>query len=443
MTQGPEAIPFSRRRLLQAAATGLAAAVAPAWAQEQSLPEIPRIELPPFATPRATASDLRYWEAVRGLYDVPDDFVQLEHGNWGMMARPVAEVYQTATAQVNRYTSYYSRGDYGDHQRIIMGELARVLGVDPEEIVPVRNATEALTTLITGYNRLRPGDAVMYADLDYPAMQGAMRALQERRGVSAVNIDLPEPATVANLLAAYDEALAANPQVRMLLITHISHRTGLMLPVRDIVALARARNVDVIVDSAHAWGQVDFALPDLDADFVGLNLHKWIGAPLGLGLMYVKRERLADIDLSPADGGGRAEAGSIERRVHTGTLNLAALLAVPTALEVHHRIGAAHKEARLRHLRNLWAERLRDHPRIDILTPTDPALFAGITSFRVRGQSEMAENMSLAQRLWDEHRIFTVARDGVAKGACVRVTPAVFTREAECEALATALESEV
>jgi selenocysteine lyase/cysteine desulfurase len=121
-------------------------------------------------------------------------------------------------------------------------------------------------------------------------------------------------------------------------------------------------------------------------------------------------------------------------------MNLGAMLAVPAALQVHRQIGPALKEARLRYLRDLWAERLRSHPGIEVLTPSDRRLYAGITSFRLRGQTGDEENMALARRLWEEHRIFTVQRDGVASGACVRVTPAVFTRPQEVAALATALE---
>lgn len=413
----------------------------PLWAQESRLPEPSRLALPPVsADPLQAAKDSAYWQAVRELYNAPDDLIQLEHGNWGMMARPVEAVYHESVTAVNRYTSHYSRRQYGSDQRVIMEQLSLALGVDSAELAPVRNATEALTTLIGGYNRLSPGDAILYADLDYSSMQGAMDSLRERRGVSLVTIKLPEPATRDGLIGAYEAALRANPRVRLLLITHISHRTGLLLPVREIVDMARSHDVDVIVDSAHAWGQVDFQLADIGADFVGLNLHKWIGAPLGLGLMYVKKERLADIDIATAEGGGRREGGSIHARVHPGTMNIAAMLSVPTALQVHQQIGPKLKEERLRYLRDLWVERLRDHAGIEILTPQDRNLYAGITSFRLKGQTSVQENVALMRRLWDEHGIFTVQRDGVASGSCVRVTPAVFTGEREVTALAEALE---
>jgi selenocysteine lyase/cysteine desulfurase len=391
-------------------------------------------------TPAQLASDETYWDAVRTLYEPAAFPIHLEHGNWGMMAKPVQARYLQATAEVNQQTSYFGRELYGPELQKIMQRLSTELEVSVDELAPVRNATEALTALISGYNRLKPGDGVLFADLDYPSMQGAMRWLVDRRGVSVHTLDLPEPATRENLIAAYENTFRNNPQIRLALLTHISHRTGLLLPVREIVDVARAYDVDVILDSAHAWGQIDFTLPDIGADFVGLNLHKWIGAPLGLGLMYVKRDRLGDIDRNIVRGGGSDIAGGIVARTGVGTTNIAAMLAVESALDVHHQIGAANKEFRLRYLRNIWVDRLRNHPRVEILTPDDPALYAGICSFRLRGQNDVASNLALAKRLLDEYGIFTVQRDGLASGACIRATPAVFTRVADVAALADAIE---
>ncbi|MBU2097497.1 MAG: aminotransferase class V-fold PLP-dependent enzyme, partial [Gammaproteobacteria bacterium] len=391
-------------------------------------------------TPAQLASDSAYWEKVRTLYEPAAAPIHLEHGNWGMMAKPVHQRYLQAIAEVNQQTSYFGREMYGPELQAIMQRLADELGVSADELAPVRNATEALTALIGGYNKLKPGDGVLFADLDYPSMQGAMRWLQDRRGVSVHTIDLPEPASHDNLISTYENAFRHNPQVRLVLLTHISHRTGLLLPVRDITELARRYNVDVILDSAHAWGQIDFTLPETGADFIGLNLHKWIGAPLGLGLIYIKRDRIGDIDRHMVRGGGNDAAGGIVARTGVGTTNIAAMLAVESALDVHRQVGAVNKELRLKYLRDLWAERLRSHPRVEILTPQDRTLYAGICSFRLRGQNDVRSNAELARTLLQEHNIFTVQRDGLASGACVRATPAVFTRESDVTALADAIE---
>lgn len=449
MSQDLDKIPdrcreLSRRRLLKAGASGLAAASTALIARgvwSQAAPDADAVlQLPGTSNDTGTAAaDNNYWRSVRALYDVPDDLIHLEHGNWGMMAKSVHAKYLEELAKVNRHTSYYGRELFAEEQAPVMQYVAEVLNVSTDEIAPVRNATEALTALIGGYHKLKPGDGVLYADLDYPSMQGAMRWLVDRRGVTVHTVNLPEPASVDNIISTYENALKANRHIRLLLITHISHRTGLLLPVREIIAMARQYDVDVILDSAHAWGQVDFTLPDTGADFVGLNLHKWMGAPLGLGLIYIKKSRLGDIDRHMVRGGGR-DTDSIYARTGIGTNNLAAQLTVPAALDVHRAIGPALKQARLRRLRDLWAERLRDHPRIEILTPADPSLYAGITSFRVKGKTNAADNVALAKKLWEQHRIFVVQRDGVASGSCIRVTPAVFTLESEVNALANAIE---
>lgn len=434
---------LSRRALLKAGAVLLASGVSQS-VLAQAQPTASRADdlyaLANGKTPAQLASDETYWDAVRTLYEPAEFPIHLEHGNWGMMAKPVHARFLQAIAEVNQQTSYFGRELYGPELQIVMERLSAELGVSVDELAPVRNATEALTALISGYNKLTPGDGVLIADLDYPAMQGAMRWLVDRRGVAVHTLDLPEPATRENLLAAYESTFRNNPQIRLALLTHISHRTGLLLPVRELVDMARGYDVDVILDSAHAWGQIDFTLPDTGADFIGLNLHKWIGAPLGLGLMYIRRDRLGDIDRHIIRGGGSDIAGGIAARTGVGTTNIASMLAVETELDVHHQIGAANKEFRLRYLRNVWVDRLRNHPRVEILTPDDPALYAGICSFRLRGHHDVVSNLALAKRLLDEYGIFTVQRDGLASGACIRATPAVFTRVADVAALADAIE---
>ncbi len=404
---------IARRELLGVAASAVAVASSPAAAQSED------------------------WATVGALYDRPRDIIHLEHGNWGAMARPVLAAYEAQTVRINRATSYYSRREFGRDIERVRERVAAELGVAADEIALTRGATEALQALISGYNRLRPGDRVLVADLDYDAMITAMHWLKQRRGVEIVSINLPEPASHQGLIDAYEAALTEHPDIRLILLTHVSHRTGLVLPVKEIVAMARARGVDAIVDSAHAWGQIDMRLSDLGADFVGLNLHKWIGAPLGVGALYIKRTRIADID--PFMGEDAGADDDVRARVHSGTTNMAAFLCVPDALDVHRMIGPARKAGRLKALRDRWVEPLRDHPKIEMLTPSDPRLYAGIGAFRIKGRTSVAENIAVVRELLDRDRIFTVHRAGVAKGACVRVTPAIFTSLDEIDALVGAL----
>jgi isopenicillin-N epimerase len=378
------------------------------------------------------------WAEIAKLYDVTRDITNLENGNWGLMARPVLAEYIAKTEFVNKNNSYYARRSYRDDLKKVTARVASVLGASPEEVVITRNATEALQNLITNYNKLKPGDSVLYADLDYDSMQTAMQWLHTRRGVTVTKFSLPEPATYQGIIEAYDAALRKTPRCKLLLLTHLSHRTGLVVPVREIVQMARSRGVGVIVDAAHSWGQLDFRIRDLDVDFAGMNLHKWMGNPIGAGVMYIRKDRIGDIDPYLGEPGA---ADAVTTRVHTGTMNMAAVLTVPAALDFHEKIGGANKQARLRSLRNRWVNAVGDHRGIEILTPHDDRMHGGITSFRLVGKTSTADNIAIAKRLAEEHRVFTVHREGPAKGACVRVTPGFYTSEADVDKLITGIRA--
>lgn len=386
---------------------------------------------------RPAADDEAFWASVAAEYDVPPGVIQLENGNWGPMARPVLAAYEQAVARVNRDTSYYARRGMIADLAAARAAVASELGVPDDEIAFTRNATEALKALILGYNRLTAGDAVLYADLDYDSMQACMESLTKRHGVRVRRIDLPEPATHAGLIDAYAQAMADEPRLKLILLTHLSHRTGLVLPVREIAAIARARGIDVIVDAAHSWQQLDFALPDLDCDFVGLNGHKWLGAPLGIGILHIRKAALSRIDRDPAEAANGAD--TVAARVHTGTLDYASWLTVPDALAFQHRIDRASRAARLRALRDQWVRHARSIPGIDVLTPDDPALHGAMTSFRFRDAISAQANAAIVEQLLSRHRIFTVHRVGAARGACVRITPSLFTSRNDIDHLTGAL----
>jgi isopenicillin-N epimerase len=392
-----------------------------------------------FPAAAASETDAALWLGIAAQYDSPRDVIQLENGNWGAMARPVAAEYARQVTRVNRDTSYYARCGMGADLIAARNALAGALGVSGQEIAITRNATEALQALILGYNRLKPDDTVLYADLDYDSMQACMESLRARRGVNVRRIALPEPASRASLVDAYRAAFDADPRIRLVLLTHLSHRTGLVVPVREIVRLARARGIDTIVDAAHSWYQLDFALPDLDCDFVAVNGHKWLGAPLGVAAMYIRETALDRIDMHPANDADAAN--NIQARIHTGTVDFAAQLTVPTALDFQDRIGRDRRAERLRSLRNRWVRQVRDVDGIEVLTPDDPTLHGGITSFRLRGITDVAGNITVARTLLKRYGIFTVHRTGIVSGACVRVSPALFNSETQMDALASALRS--
>ncbi|MCP3464082.1 MULTISPECIES: aminotransferase class V-fold PLP-dependent enzyme [unclassified Bradyrhizobium] len=421
----------NRRSILKGLA---AAAVAPLAAPVMAAEGLPKAPTGPAA---AIATDKAYWDAARGLYAVTPDIVNLENGYWGIMPEPVRREFIRQADMVNSQNSYYARQRFGADFEAVRVKVAEAVGAAPEEIALTRGATEALQLLIGGYNRLKTGDTVLYADLDYDSMQYAMNALKARRGVDVVKFDVPEPATRQAVLDAYAKAIDANPKTKLLLLTHVSHRTGLVMPIAEIVRMAKAKDIDTIVDAAHSWGQLDFKVGELEADFVGFNLHKWIGAPLGVGFLYIRKDRIADIDRDMGDED--YPATDIRSRVHTGTVNFATVLTVPTAVSLHQEIGAPAKQARLRYLRDYWVSRVRAFRDIEILTPDEAGSYGAITSFRLAGKTSKADNDAVVAKLRDGFKVHTVRRAGVAKGQCIRVTPALYTTEADLDRLVEAL----
>jgi selenocysteine lyase/cysteine desulfurase len=281
---------------------------------------------------------------------------------------------------------------------------------------------------------------VIYCDLDYDATIGAMEWLGTHRGAKVVKFAMPEPATTANILAAYDEILRRTPNAKLLLVTQVSNRTGLVTPVKEIVAMARARGVDTIVDIALGVACLDFALDDLGADFAGWSVHKWTSAPLGLGAMYVRKSRLADIDI--AFENHHIAADNINGRVPAGTINFAGILTIPIAVDFHFAVGGAAKEKHMRALRDRWVNPLRDLPDVEICVPDDPARYCTITSFRLKGMKTSEQAQRVQKLLFDKYRIHTVWRAGIEKGPVIRVTPGFYSTREDVDALAKALRAE-
>lgn len=394
------------------------------------------LDRPP-ASATQLAADEAFWGRAAERYRVADGVINLEGGYFGLMALPVLEAFRRHTDRANSESSYFARRDFPAIFQNARQQVATFVGAKPAELTFSRNATEALQALISQYNQVGAGDTIMYADLDYNAMQWAMNGLAARRGATVAKLDIPEPATHAAILSAYKTALDAHPGTKLLLLTHCNNKTGLLLPVKDIVALARPRGIDVVVDAAHSFGQVPLTMADLDAEFVGLNLHKWIGAPIGAGAMYIREDKLGSIDLAHADES--ASPTSIDSRIHTGTTNFATIMTVPDALAFQASIGVVNKAARLRYLRDRWVKAVRGVQGVTVLTPDDPGLVGAITGFRLHGRGDAASNRKLTATLLEEFGIFTFARTGIARGDCVRVTPALYNRAADLDILAAAI----
>jgi selenocysteine lyase/cysteine desulfurase len=317
----------------------------------------------------------------------------------------------------------------------IRAQLAGLIGVPAESVALTTNATDGLQSLIRNYNRLQPGDQVLICDLEYDTVKGAMRWLAQQRGVEVIEIDHVHPASFDSLLTTYREAFARHPRLKLMALTHVTHRTGLVMPVQAIAAAAKEHGIDIILDGAHALGQLEFDLDELGIAFAAYNLHKWIGAPLTLGFLYIAPDRLADID--PDMGEMHFPVTDIRARTPYSTPNIPALLTLPLVLEEHWAMGgSAAKGARLNYLRNLWVRAVREHAGIEVMTPDDPRLYCGITSMRFTAH---ADQQAMAERLLSDYNLFTVVRNGAATGPCIRITPGLTSTAADINLLATAL----
>jgi len=388
--------------------------------------------------PSALARNEAFWSEVANNYDRTVGIVNLEHGYWGKMAHSVQDAYINATRMVNAQNSFYARKQFDADEMESVRRVARALGVHDDEIVLTRNATEAIHNLIRQYRGLTADDAVLYADLDYPHFKTAMQWLKGARGARPIELIIPPRANQAQILDLYREAFDKNPDLRLMLLMHVSNQHGLVLPVARITREARKRGIDVICDTAQSWGLLDYEVPSLQVDWAGFNLHKWIGSPVGVGALYMRRGSLKRV--APYPGESDPEDALVSARAHVGTSNFAAVLAIPHALDFHEAIGAANKEARLRYLRQLWTSEAESMPHIEVLGGLDEESWTGMGSFRLAARRSVKDVTALQQRLEQEFGIFTVIRKGLASGYCVRVTPQVFTTPDDMAQLVDALK---
>ena len=397
-----------------------------------------RLPSPPDGiSPSELARDESFWSEVATNYDRTEGIVNLEHGYWGKMAHPVQDAYIDATRRVNTQNSFYARKQFAADEKASVQRVARALGVHDDEIVLTRNATESIHNLIRQYRGLHAGDAILYADIDYPHFKTAMQWLKGARGVRPVEIIIPPRANQEEIFALYREAFDKNPDLKLMLLMHVSNQHGLVIPVARIAQEARERGIDLICDAAQSWGLLDYQVPDLQVDWAGFNLHKWIGTPVGVGALYMRRGSLHKV--APYPGESDPEDTLVSKRVHVGTSNFAAVLAVPHALDFHEAIGGANKEARLRYLRQLWTSEAESMSHIELLGGLDEESWTGMGSFRLAGQRSVDDVTALQQRIEQEFEIFTVVRKGLSSGYCIRVTPQVFTTPDDIAQLVSAL----
>lgn len=381
------------------------------------------------------ADNEAHWQAIAQRYDLEPGPINLENGYFGRMSRAVQAQYLEQVAFINRSNAVHVRQRFEQGENVeIRRQLAELIEVDPASVAFTRNATEALQSLIRNYNRLQPGDQVLISDLEYDTVKGAMRWLAGYRGVEVIELSHTHPASFDSLVQTYRDAFAQYPRLKLMALTHVTHRTGLVMPIAAIAEAARAQGIDVTLDGAHALGQIEFNLAELGIQFAGFNLHKWIGAPLTLGFLYIAPERLGDID--PDMGEFHYPATDVRARTSYSTPNFPALMTLPLVFEEHRELGgAAAKGARVNYLRDRWVSQVRALPGIEVLTPDDPRLYCGITAFKFTGRNQQV----MVDRLLNEHGLFTTTRTGAAFGTCIRVTPGLVTSAADIDVLVAAI----
>ena len=363
------------------------------------------------------ADDEQYWKKIaHKYYIVSKDYINLENGYYGIQPKPVLQAFQKNVASINADGARYARKVYPEKLTAVKKELAAFLQVSDEEIIITRNATEALNIAIQGYP-FKEGDEVLYCQLDYFSMIEAFSMLEKRGKIKVNTFDMPLlPASEDEIIELYRQKIT--DKTRVILLTHVSNINGLVVPVAKITAMAREKGIDTIVDSAHALGQVKFSLPELGSHFIGLNLHKWIGNPIGAGVLYVKKERIKE--MNSLFGDVNSAEDSIGKLAHFGTTPFAVTITIPDSIAFHKLMGIEKVAARLHYLKSIWIDELKNVNAVEIVSPKD--MTCAIASFRVRDKKVG----KTADYLYKQHNILTVNR-ALGREGCIRVTPAVYT----------------
>ena len=381
--------------------------------------------------PAETAKDEDFWDTIRKGYTLKSDYINLENGYYCILPNEILDRYINHIKEVNMQGAYYMRTVQFENKKVMTQKVADLAGCTTDELIITRNTTESLDMIIGGQD-WKPGDEAIMAEHDYGAMMEMFKQVAKRYGMVNKVLSVPlDPKSDEEIVELY--ARAITPKTKLLMICHMINITGQILPVRKICDMAHSRNVPVMVDGAHAFAHIKFKIPDLNCDYYGCSLHKWLSTPLGAGMLYVKKERIPGVWPIFAEGGDK-KPDDISRLNHTGTIPVATDLAIADAIDFYQKIGVERKEARLRYLQNYWTEKVRKMPHIVYNTPSDPARSCAIANVGVKG----IKPGDLAEILLKKYKIYTVAIDNAGVKGC-RITPNVFTTTKELDTLVNAL----
>jgi selenocysteine lyase/cysteine desulfurase len=374
------------------------------------------------------ASDRDFWFTIQQAFSGGRGITNLNNGGVSPSPRIVTEALTRYVWQQEDATAYTMWQILEPQSETVRAGLAKVFGCDKEEIAITRNASESLEILLMGID-LRSGDEIVTTTQDYPRMLTTLDQRERREGIKVKKIQIPlVPRSAGEIAEAFEKAVT--PRTRLILVSHMVNITGQITPVRAIAEMARGRGIEVIVDGAHSFAQFAFKRDDLQCDYFGTSLHKWLYAPKGTGMLYVKRDRIEKV--WPLMAAEKKQTADIRKFEEIGTHSAAPRLAIGEALLFHHGIGPERKEARLRYLSRYWTSQLRNEPRIRFHTPVDDdAQSCAITTMEIEG----IKPADLAAHLMLRHKIFvTPIKHPEFRG--IRVTPNVYTTLPELDRFA-------
>lgn len=397
---------------------------------------LPRLEaaLAPQANRPADslAMDEDFWFQIRHMFTVDRNIINLNNGGVSPAPKIVMESEIRYLEISNMGPAHFMWKVLGPELETVRRRIAKNFGCDPEEIAITRNASEALEIVQMGMN-LQRGDEILTTNQDYGRMITTWQQRERRDGLVLKQITFPVPApSLADLAQRIERAIT--PRTKVIHICHVTNLTGQVFPVKRIVQMARARNIEVVVDGAHAFGQFPFKHSDLDCDYYGTSLHKWILAPVGTGFLYVRKSKIASI--WPLMAAPDSMNDNIRKFEEIGTHPASQRNSITEAITFHESIGAERKAARFRYLRKRWEARLRPLPGVTLHTSSDPEMSCAIGTVGFAGFSMH----KLADHLMEKYKIMTVpiVKEGEYSG--LRITPNVYTTIEEVDTFADVME---
>ena len=381
------------------------------------------------------ADDESYWSHIQRAFDMDRTMINLNNGGISPTPTHVLEQMIRDLKFTNALPVEHNWRILEPRMESTRRELAKEFGCDTEEIAITRNASEALENVILGLN-LKRGDEVVITNQNYGRMINAWEQRERREGIVIRRISFPLPLTEPGVFMRALEA-AITPRTKAIELTHITNLSGQILPIREVMRMAKPRGIEVIVDGAHAFAHFPFKRDDLECDYYGTSLHKWLHAPIGAGFLYVRKEKIPRVWPLFAAGAGRED--NIRKFEEIGTHPQANFNAVSVALTFHRGIGADRKVARLRYLRDRWAKALlADSSRVKVLTELGPDKAGAICLFSVDG----LDPTKLGGWLMNNYRIVNTPIVH-PEFSGIRITPNIYTTVDEIDTFADAVRTAI